>query len=102
MAGPSPNYGEEVGAFVILKDGACLTERRCATSAGTDRPFKIPKYVFFVDQFPYDGQRQDPEVQVEGHGSCPLEGSVIGGVFFCRPLPGPSGDGRIPKKEQGR
>ena len=50
---PSPKYGEEVGAFVIRKDGACLTEEDVRDFCrGKIARFKVPKYVFFVDSYP--------------------------------------------------
>ena len=49
----SPRYGEEVGAFVICKDGACLSEEDVRDFCrGRISRFKIPKYVFFVDAYP--------------------------------------------------
>ena len=46
----SPKYGEEVGAFIICKDGACLSEEDVRDFCrGRISRFKIPKYVFFVD-----------------------------------------------------
>jgi len=49
----SEKYGEEVGAFVILKPGVTLTEEDvrdyCREKIGR---FKIPRYVFFVDSYP--------------------------------------------------
>ena len=53
---PSEKYGEEVGAFVILKDGQQLTcEEIRDFCRGQIARFKIPKYVFFVDSFPITG-----------------------------------------------
>jgi fatty-acyl-CoA synthase len=53
---PSEKYGEEVGAFVILKEGQQLTSEElhdfCRRQIAR---FKIPKYVFFVDSFPITG-----------------------------------------------
>jgi len=50
---PSPKYGEEVGAFIILKEGAQLTEEEVIDFCrGKISRYKIPKYVFFVDEFP--------------------------------------------------
>jgi fatty-acyl-CoA synthase len=50
---PSVKYGEEVGAFIILKDGASLTEEEVVDFCeGQISRYKIPKYVFFVDEFP--------------------------------------------------
>jgi fatty-acyl-CoA synthase len=49
----SPRYGEEVGAFVICKDGACLSEEDVRDFCrGRISRFKIPRYVFFVDSYP--------------------------------------------------
>ena len=49
----SPKYGEEVGAFVIRKDGAALTEEDVRDFCrGQIANFKIPRYVFFVDAYP--------------------------------------------------
>jgi len=49
----SEKYGEEVGAFVIVKDGAQLSEEEIRDYCrGKISRFKIPKYVFFVDSYP--------------------------------------------------
>jgi fatty-acyl-CoA synthase len=49
----SPKYGEEVGAFIILKDGAAVTEEDVRDFCrGRISRFKIPKYVFFVPSYP--------------------------------------------------
>jgi fatty-acyl-CoA synthase len=53
---PSKKYGEEVGAFIILHEGACLTEDEVRDFCrGKISRHKIPKYVFFVDAFPMTG-----------------------------------------------
>lgn len=50
---PSPKYGEQVGAFIKLKKGSTLTEEEITDFChGQIARFKIPKYIFFVDQFP--------------------------------------------------
>lgn len=50
---PSPKYGEQVGAFIILKDGIQLSEEEIIDFCrGKISRFKIPKYIFFVDQYP--------------------------------------------------
>jgi fatty-acyl-CoA synthase len=50
---PSKKYGEEIGAFIILKEGASICEQDvfdfCRDKISF---FKIPKYIFFVDSFP--------------------------------------------------
>ncbi|MDR2138287.1 MAG: AMP-binding protein [Tannerella sp.] len=53
---PSAKYGEEVGAFIILHEGAALTEETVRDFCrGKIARHKIPKYVFFVDAFPMTG-----------------------------------------------
>jgi fatty-acyl-CoA synthase len=50
---PSPKYGEAVGAFVKLKSGQKITEEEIFDFCrGNIARFKIPKYIFFVDNFP--------------------------------------------------
>ncbi|MDR1102671.1 MAG: AMP-binding protein [Tannerella sp.] len=53
---PSKKYGEEVGAFIILHEGAALKEDIVKDFCrGKIARHKIPKYVFFVDAFPMTG-----------------------------------------------
>ncbi len=50
---PSPKYGEQVGAFIILKDGVTLNEEDVKDFCrGKISRFKIPKYIFFLKQYP--------------------------------------------------
>ncbi|MCC8034958.1 MAG: AMP-binding protein [Rikenellaceae bacterium] len=50
---PSPKYGEQVGAFIKLKEGERLTEEEVRLFCrGRIARYKIPKYIFFVDGFP--------------------------------------------------
>ena len=50
---PDKRYGEELCAWIRLRDGATLTQQAVAEfCAGTIAHYKIPKYVRFVDQFP--------------------------------------------------
>jgi fatty-acyl-CoA synthase len=50
---PSTKYGEAVGAFIKLKTGQKLTEEEIVDFCrGNIARFKIPKYIFFVDEFP--------------------------------------------------
>ncbi|MDR3284085.1 MAG: AMP-binding protein [Treponema sp.] len=50
---PSKKYGEEIGAFIILKEGASISEKDIVDFCRDKISFfKIPKYVFFVDSFP--------------------------------------------------
>jgi len=49
----SERFGEEVGAFIILKPDEAITEEDVRDFCrGKISRFKIPKYVFFVDSFP--------------------------------------------------
>lgn len=53
---PSPKYGEAVGAFIILQEGAQITDADvrdfCRNKISR---YKIPKYIFFVNSFPMTG-----------------------------------------------
>ncbi len=50
---PSKKYGETVGAFIKLKSGQKITEEEIIDFCrGNISRFKIPKYIFFVDEFP--------------------------------------------------
>lgn len=53
---PSPKYGEAVGAFIILKEGANLQESGVADFCRNKiSHYKIPRYIFFIDEFPMTG-----------------------------------------------
>lgn len=50
---PSKKYGEEVGAFIILKEGADIRESDVRDFCrGKISRFKIPKYVHFLTDYP--------------------------------------------------
>ena len=50
---PSKKYGEQVGAFIKLKVDAQLTEEEVQEFCrGKISRYKIPKYIFFVTEFP--------------------------------------------------
>jgi fatty-acyl-CoA synthase len=50
---PSKKYGEEVGAFIIVKPDADITESDVKDFCrGQIARYKIPRYVAFVDSFP--------------------------------------------------
>jgi fatty-acyl-CoA synthase len=52
----SEKYGEEVAAFVIRKSGAELSEEMVRDFCrGKISRYKIPKHVFFVDEYPMTG-----------------------------------------------
>ncbi|RKD91744.1 AMP-binding protein [Mangrovibacterium diazotrophicum] len=50
---PSPKYGEQIGAFIKIKKGQSLSEEEVQEYCrGQIARFKVPKYVFFVDEYP--------------------------------------------------
>ncbi|MGW8195395.1 MAG: AMP-binding protein [Desulforhopalus sp.] len=50
---PSDKYGEEVGAFIVLKEGSNIDESDVKDFCrGKISRFKIPKYVQFVEGYP--------------------------------------------------
>ncbi len=50
---PSPKYGEQVGAFIKKRPGVELCEEDVTDFCrGKISRYKIPKYIFFVDEFP--------------------------------------------------
>lgn len=53
---PSQKYGESVGAFIQLKEG-CKLEASDIKDFCHDKiaRYKIPKYIFFIDEFPLTG-----------------------------------------------
>ena len=56
IAVASPRYGEDVGAFIIQKEGFSLTTEDVRDYCkGQIAKYKIPRYVFFVDAFPMTG-----------------------------------------------
>lgn len=53
---PSKKYGESVGAFIMLNDGCKLHESDVKDYCKDQiARYKIPKYIFFVDEFPLTG-----------------------------------------------
>jgi len=49
----SPKYGEEVGAFITKRPGTELNEEDVIDFCrGKISRYKIPKYIFFIDEFP--------------------------------------------------
>jgi fatty-acyl-CoA synthase len=50
---PDAQYGEQLCAWVQLREGASLTEQELAEFCkGSIAHYKIPKYIRFVDEFP--------------------------------------------------
>lgn len=53
---PSKKYGEAVGAFIILREGVKMEESDIRDFCkGKIAHYKIPKYIFFVEEFPMTG-----------------------------------------------
>ncbi|MCQ2067280.1 MAG: AMP-binding protein [Bacteroidaceae bacterium] len=53
---PSKKYGEEVGAFIILEEGVTMTSEEVRDYCmGRIARYKIPKYIFFVEEYPLTG-----------------------------------------------
>ena len=53
---PSKKYGESVGAFIMLNEGCSLHESDVKDFCKDQiARYKIPKYIFFVDEFPLTG-----------------------------------------------
>ncbi|MBS1887550.1 MAG: AMP-binding protein [Actinobacteria bacterium] len=50
---PDPRYGEELCAWVLVRDGASLTEEEVREHCRRQLAhFKVPRYVLFVEEFP--------------------------------------------------
>ena len=72
----SPKYGEEVGAFIIRKDGATVTEEDVRDFCrGKIANFKIPRYVFFVDGYPMTASGKVQKYKLRELGLALLKGS---------------------------
>ena len=65
----SKKYGEEVGAFIILKEGVSLTEDVVKDFCrGKIARHKIPKYVFFIEEFPMTGSKKVQKFKLKEMG----------------------------------
>ena len=70
----SPKYGEEVGAFVILKDGATITEEDVRDFCrGKISRFKVPRYVFFLDSYPMTASGKIQKYKLRENGLAMLK-----------------------------
>ena len=53
VGAPSKQYGEEVAAFIIRQSGSQITDHEVRDyAAARIAPYKVPKYVWFVDAYP--------------------------------------------------
>jgi fatty-acyl-CoA synthase len=75
---PSEKYGEEVGAFIILRQGEILREediiKFCKERISA---FKTPKYVFFVDSYPLSAIGKVQKFKLREAGVKILQGKEI-------------------------
>lgn len=56
---PSKIYGEEVAAFIVLKDGENMTEDEVKLFASKNiAGYKVPSFVFFVESFPMTASKK--------------------------------------------
>jgi fatty-acyl-CoA synthase len=75
---PSQKYGEVVGAFIILHEEANLTEEIVKDFCrGKIARHKIPKYVFFVDEFPMTGSGKIQKFKLKDIALTALAGQGI-------------------------
>lgn len=77
---PSPKYGEQVGAFIRLKEGQNITEEEIRDFCrGQIARFKIPKYIFFVKEFPMtaSGKIQKYKLSKQSVEMCKTKGIEI-------------------------
>ncbi len=71
---PSEKYGEEVGAFIILREGATLNPEDIREFCrGQIARHKIPKYILFVDSFPLTGSGKIQKFKLKDIGLQMLE-----------------------------
>jgi fatty-acyl-CoA synthase len=70
----SAKYGEEVGAFVICKDGASIGEQDVRDFCrGKISRFKVPKYVFFVSSYPMTASGKIQKYKLREQGAAALK-----------------------------
>jgi len=77
---PSPKYGEQVGAFIRLKEGQSISEEEIRDFCrGQIARFKIPKYIFFVKEFPMtaSGKIQKYKLSEQSVEMCKAKGIEI-------------------------
>jgi fatty-acyl-CoA synthase len=66
---PSKKYGEEVGAFVILKPGTVISEEEVRTFCKNKiSHYKVPQYVFFMESFPLSASGKVQKFKLSENG----------------------------------
>jgi fatty-acyl-CoA synthase len=74
----SPKYGEEVGAFIILQQGARMCEEDVRDFCrGKISRFKVPKYVFFVEGYPMTASGKIQKYKLREQGLALLKDSNV-------------------------
>lgn len=76
----SPKYGEEIAAFIKVKEGQTLTEADVTDFCrGRIARFKTPKYIFFIKEFPMtaSGKIQKYKLSDLGQKLCKERGIEI-------------------------
>lgn len=74
----SPKFGEQVGAFIIIKPGQELSEEEVKEFCkGKISRHKIPKYIFFVEAFPMTGSGKIQKFKLKDLGAELLEKAGI-------------------------
>jgi fatty-acyl-CoA synthase len=74
----SQKYGEEVGAFIIKKEGASITEEDVRDFCrGKIANFKIPRYVFFVTSYPMTASGKVQKYKLREQGARLLQDSGV-------------------------
>jgi fatty-acyl-CoA synthase len=80
VAVASPKYGEDVGAFIIRHNGSDLTQEDVRDFC-KDKivRYKIPRYVFFLDEYPLTGSGKIQKFKLREMALelCDKEGIVI-------------------------
>jgi len=75
---PDEKYGEIVGAFIKLKTGSMLTQEEVQEFCrGKISRIKIPKYVFFVDDFPKTASGKIQKYKLRDMGKAYVEGLAV-------------------------
>lgn len=65
---PSKKYGEQVGAFIKLKAGMKLTEETVQEFCrGKIARYKIPQFIFFVNEFPMTASGKIQKYKLRAH-----------------------------------
>lgn len=86
---PDQKYGEVVGAFIIRKEGADITEEDVIDfTRNRIAPYKKPKYVIFVDSYPMtaSGKIQKYKLREIACDEFNITGSVFSEESFEAPV----------------